>query len=105
MITEYPESSCLRSWLLERTGRKKKKIIKKNNPQRPAKTNLEVPVVCCIVQGGVVVQPLGVDFGACSKQLLCNIVVTPVARLVQCCPACKQTQLQNQASHSRGWKQ
>lgn len=31
MITEYPESSCLCSWLLERTEGKKK-VIKKNNP-------------------------------------------------------------------------
>lgn len=29
------------------------------------------------------------SFGACSKQLLCNVIVTPVTRLMQRCPACK----------------
>lgn len=92
MIIKYPESLYLHSWLLEAQGGKK---VTRTQLGNPAKTHLEVPVIGCIVQRGVVIQPLGVDFGARSEQLLCHIVVTPVARLVQCCPACKQRDTQN----------
>lgn len=77
----------------------KKKVIERE-PWNPATTNLEVPVVGCVVQRGVIVQPLGVDFCACSQQLLCHVVVSPVACLVQRRPACKQTDTERWASPS-----
>lgn len=77
-----------------------KKKVTEREPWNPATTNLEVPVVGCVVQRGVIVQPLGVDFCTCSQQLLCHVVVSPVACLVQRRPACEQTDTERWASPS-----
>lgn len=53
--------------------------------------HLIVPIVGSVVQGRVIIQALGVHLRACGQQLLGDIVVAPVTRLVQCCPAWKQT--------------
>lgn len=53
------------------------------------------------MQRGVVIQALGVDFSTRSKELLRDIVVTAVARLVQCRPACEHRNTE-QGRHPRG---
>lgn len=68
-------------------------------PRRPAGppgdvqggAHLVVPVVGGIVQGGVVIQALGVHFRPRGQQLLGDVVVAAVTRLMQRCPAWKQT--------------
>lgn len=50
-----------------------------------------MPVVGGIVQGGVVIQALGVHFRPRGQQLLGDVVVAAVTRLMQRCPAWKQT--------------
>lgn len=56
---------------------------------------LGVSIDGCIVQGKVIVKTLGIDVGAGSEQLLCDVHIAVVARLVQWRPTC------NDESHTR----
>lgn len=53
--------------------------------------HLVVPVVGGVMQGGVVIQALGVHFRPRGQQLLGDVVVAAVTRLMQRRPAWKQT--------------
>lgn len=46
-------------------------------------------VVGCVMERSVIIQTLGVDLCSGCQQLLCHIIVPPVARLMQCSPALK----------------
>lgn len=58
-------------------------------------TYLEVTVVGCIMQGGVIIQALGVYLRPGSQELFCHIIVTSIACLMQGRPTYKQNKKQD----------